>query len=109
MEQVAAYERQLSGRLLDGLEAMAGITVYGTRDLDRRCSTYAFNVRGRHPAEVSHALAERDIFVWDGNHYAVELMRRLGLEDSGGAVRVGAVHYNTAEEIDAFLEAVAEL
>ena len=56
---------------------------------------------------MSAALAERGIFVWDGNYYALELMQRLGLEDSGGAVRVGAVHYNTPAEIDAFLDAVA--
>jgi selenocysteine lyase/cysteine desulfurase len=107
MDRVAAYERELSSRLLEGLEAIPGVTVYGTRDLDRRCPTYAFNVSGRHPAEISKALADQGVFVWDGNYYALELMERLGLEDSGGAVRVGAVHYNTPEEIDAFLEAVA--
>ena len=85
------------------------MTVYGTRDLDRRCPTYAFNVAGKHPAEVSAALGERDVFVWDGNYYALELMQRLGIDDSGGAVRVGAVHYNTPAEIDAFLEGVASL
>jgi cysteine desulfurase family protein (TIGR01976 family) len=109
MEQVAAYERELSTRLLEGLEAIAGVTVYGTRDLDRRCPTYVFNVAGKHPAEVSAALGEREIFVWDGNYYALELMQRLGIDDSGGAVRVGAVHYNTPAEIDAFLEVVAGL
>ena len=71
--------------------------------------TAAFNVAGHAPAEVSAALGEQGIFVWDGNYYALELMQRLGLESSGGAVRVGAVHYNTAEEIDRFLEAVAAL
>jgi selenocysteine lyase/cysteine desulfurase len=109
IDQVAAYERELSTRLLEGLEGIAGVTVYGTRDLDRRCPTYVFNVAGKHPAEVSAALGERDIFVWDGNYYALELMQRLGIEDSGGAVRVGAVHYNTPAEIDAFLEVVASL
>jgi cysteine desulfurase family protein (TIGR01976 family) len=109
LDQVAAYERELSARLLEGLEGIAGVTVYGTRDLDRRCPTYVFNVAGKHPAEVSAALGERDIFVWDGNYYALELMQRLGIEDSGGAVRVGAVHYNTAAEIDSFLEVVASL
>jgi selenocysteine lyase/cysteine desulfurase len=58
---------------------------------------------------VSAALGKRGIFVWDGNYYALELMQRLGLEGAGGAVRVGAVHYNTAAEIDAFLTAVADL
>jgi selenocysteine lyase/cysteine desulfurase len=58
---------------------------------------------------VSAALGRRGIFVWDGNYYALELMQRLGLEDSGGAVRVGAVHYNTPAELDTFLTAVREL
>jgi selenocysteine lyase/cysteine desulfurase len=109
MEAVAAYERGLGARLLDGLRALDGVTVYGTTDLDKRVPTATFNVAGRSPAEVSAALGAQGIFVWDGNYYALELMQRLGLEGSGGAVRVGAVHYNTADEIDAFLEAVAAL
>jgi len=109
MDAIAAYERGLTVRLLDGLQAIAGVTVYGTTDLDRRVPTAAFNVAGRPPGEVSAALARRDIFVWDGNYYALELMQRLGLEGSGGAVRVGAVHYNTPAEIDTFLDAVAGL
>jgi cysteine desulfurase family protein (TIGR01976 family) len=109
MDAVAAFERGLAERLLKGLAAIDGVTVYGTPDLDRRVPTAAFNVAGHGPAEVSAALAKRDIFVWDGNYYALELMQRLGLEGSGGAVRVGAVHYNTPTEIDAFLDAVAAL
>jgi selenocysteine lyase/cysteine desulfurase len=109
MDAVAAFERGLAERLLKGLAAIDGVTVYGTPDLDRRVPTAAFNVAGHGPAEVSAALAKRDIFVWDGNYYALELMQRLGLEGSGGAVRVGAVHYNTPTEIDAFLDAVATL
>ncbi|HUZ84776.1 MAG TPA: cysteine desulfurase-like protein [Gaiellales bacterium] len=107
MEQVGAYERALTGQLLDGLGSIPGVTVYGTRDLDRRVPTVTFNVAGRRPAEVSAWLADHGVFVWDGNYYALELMQRLGLEDSGGAVRVGAAHYNTPEEIDRFLELVA--
>jgi selenocysteine lyase/cysteine desulfurase len=109
MDAVAAYERGLSAQLLEGLTGIDGVTVYGTTALDRRVPTAAFNVMGHSPAEVSAALGEQGIFVWDGNYYALELMQRLGLEESGGAVRVGAVHYNTAEEIDRFLEAVAGL
>ena len=109
MDAVAAFERGLAERLLQGLAAIDGVTVYGTPDLDRRVPTAAFNLAGRGPADVAAALAKRDIFVWDGNYYALELMQRLGLEGSGGAVRVGAVHYNTPAEIDAFLDAVAAL
>jgi selenocysteine lyase/cysteine desulfurase len=83
------------------------VTQFGSRDLDRRVPTVVFTVAGRTPAEVSAALARDDIFIWDGNYYALELMERLGLEAQGGAVRVGAVHYNTTDEIDTFLEAIA--
>jgi selenocysteine lyase/cysteine desulfurase len=53
-----------------------------------------------HPREVARRLGERGINVWDGDYYAVEAVRRLGLERSGGMVRAGLVHYNTAEEIE---------
>ncbi len=109
MDAIASYERTLAAQLLEGLDALPKVTVYGTRDLERRVPTAVFNVQGRATADVARALGDRGIFVWDGNYYALELMQRLGLEDSGGAVRVGAVHYNTAAEIDTFLEAVAGL
>src|SRR5436309_6944472 len=108
-EAITAYERTLTARLIDGLEAIDTVTQYGTRDLDRRVPTVAFTVAGHAPGDVAAALGRQGIFVWDGNYYALELMERLGLESSGGAVRVGAVHYNTPAEIDEFLEAVAAI
>jgi selenocysteine lyase/cysteine desulfurase len=54
-------------------------------------------------------LAERGIFCWDGNYYALTLMERLGLEEHGGALRIGMAHYNTAEEIDRLLAALQEM
>jgi cysteine desulfurase family protein (TIGR01976 family) len=108
MDAVQATEQALTVQLIEGLDGIPGVTVYGTRDLARRVPTVVFTVAGRTPANVSGALAERDIFIWDGNYYAMELMQRLGLDEHGGAVRVGAVHYNTAAEIDRFLEAVAD-
>ena len=68
--------------------------------------TFAFTVEGRTPRDVAVFLGERDVAVWYGNYYAVEVMKRLGLED-GGAVRAGIVHYNTAEEVDRLLAALA--
>jgi selenocysteine lyase/cysteine desulfurase len=69
--------------------------------------TFAFNVDGIEPRVVSERLAERDVAVWDGNYYAVEIMERLGLPE--GAVRAGFVHYNTDAEVDRLLSALAEL
>jgi selenocysteine lyase/cysteine desulfurase len=109
MENVAAYEHTLAERLIGGLDAIDSVTAYGTRDLRLRVPTATFNVAGQAPAAVAAALGDQGIYVWDGNYYALELMQRLGLEDSGGAVRVGAAHYTTPEEIDRFLEVVASL
>ena len=65
--------------------------------------TFAFSVDGISAEEAASRLGERGFAVWWGNYYALEVMKRLGLEDDGGAVRVGFVHYNTAEEVDRLL------
>jgi selenocysteine lyase/cysteine desulfurase len=59
------------------------------------------------PEEAATRLGERGLAVWNGDYYAVEIMKRLGLPD--GAVRVGIVHYNTAGEVDRLLAALAEV
>jgi selenocysteine lyase/cysteine desulfurase len=75
--------------------------------MDGRVPTFAFTVDGLSPERAAVRLAERQIAVWHGDYYAVEVMKRLGLPD--GAVRVGIVHYNTAEEVDRLLAALAGL
>jgi selenocysteine lyase/cysteine desulfurase len=77
--------------------------------MDERVPTYAFRLQGWHPRQVAEALAKEDIFVWDGNYYALSVTERLGLEGSGGMVRVGPVHYNTVEEVWKFGEALRRL
>jgi cysteine desulfurase family protein (TIGR01976 family) len=103
---IQAQERELGRRFLDGLPD--GVALHGLPALDGRVPTFAFTVDGRSPRAVAEHLGERDIAVWDGNYYAVEIMGRLGLAGSG-AVRAGFVHYNTVSEVDRLLEALAEL
>jgi selenocysteine lyase/cysteine desulfurase len=74
-----------------------------------RVPTFAFTVQGHAPADVARHLASRGIFAWAGHFYAVETIARLGLADAGGLVRVGLCHYNTADEVDRLLAALAEL
>jgi selenocysteine lyase/cysteine desulfurase len=64
--------------------------------------TFSFRLKNLTPRQTAEKLDAEGIYVWDGNYYALEACRRLGLEKSGGMVRAGAVHYNTAEEIDRF-------
>ena len=105
MTAIRSYEFELSRALLDILEEIPGVTVYGIADRHRiqeRVPTTAFTLAGKSPRQVAEELDESNIFVWDGNYYALEVTERLGLEESGGMVRVGPVHYNTLEEIRRF-------
>jgi cysteine desulfurase family protein (TIGR01976 family) len=104
---IEQHETQLTARFLSDLPE--GIQLYGIRTPEGRTPTFCFNVDGRPPREVAELLAERDLYVWDGDYYALEPMRALGLADSGGAVRAGFLHYTTEEEVDRLLEALADL
>ena len=109
---IQAYERELAGRLLAGLQTLPGIHIHGLTarsDLPRRVPTVAVTLDGHAPRELAAALGDRGIFTWDGNYYALTIMERLGLEEHGGALRIGLAHYNTAEEVDRVLAALREI
>jgi cysteine desulfurase family protein (TIGR01976 family) len=100
-DAILAHEHELGERFLRGLPERCRL--HGLPTIEGRVPTFALTVEGVAPDEASRRLGERDLAVWHGNYYAVEVMKRLGLEDSGGAVRVGIVHYNTADEVDRLL------
>ena len=105
------YERSLLTRLLDGLQTIRGVKVYGTTDpqrFDERCSTISLRMGEHYPTKIAKFLGDRGIFTWDGNFYAMNLSERLGVESKGGVLRIGLVHYNTAEEVDRLLKAISE-
>jgi cysteine desulfurase family protein (TIGR01976 family) len=104
-DAIASYERELGERFLAGLPDSCRL--YGLPTMDGRVPTFAFTVDGRTPRQAAERLGELGLAVWHGNYYALEVMQRLGLND--GAVRAGIVHYNTADEVDRLLEALAEL
>ena len=106
-DAITAHERALGQRFLDGLPA--NVTLYGLPTMDGRVPTFCFDVAGRGSEEVAVHLASRDLAVWWGNYYALETMRKLGLDDYTGAVRAGIVHYNTPDEVDRLLAGLAEL
>lgn len=105
MGGVAEYERSLAERFLRGLAEMPAVDLYGPPTGEGRVPTFAIDVVGRRPADVAAALAGDGIFVWAGHYYAVEVMDRLGKPE--GLVRVGFVHYNTPDEVDRVLTALA--
>ena len=104
-EAMLAHEHALGERFIAGLPER--VELYGLPTMDGRVPTFCFNLPGRTPEEVATQLAERELAVWHGNYYALETMRYLDLQD--GAVRAGIVHYNTEDEVDRLLAALADL
>jgi cysteine desulfurase family protein (TIGR01976 family) len=105
-EVTRQHEHALAEQLITGLLAIPGLTFYGIKDLtrlDQRTPTVAIRIEGHTPRELATRLGERGIFTWDGNYFAVNLTERLGVENTGGMLRIGLAHYNTAEEVERLL------
>ncbi len=103
------YEKALTARLIDGLMQLDGITVQGitaAAAMERRVPTVSFTHDSISPDAIAAALAKQNIFVWSGHNYAVEIAKALEIYESGGAVRIGPVHYNSHDEIDELLVAL---
>jgi len=103
MAAIQQYERELSSKLVAGLKSISELKIFGiTNDANfsHRTPTFAIRLPQTLPEEIARRLGEQGIYVWDGNFYALEVTTRLGVEEHGGVVRIGLVHYNTVEEIE---------
>jgi cysteine desulfurase family protein (TIGR01976 family) len=112
MTAIRELETRYSHLLLEGLSRIDGLKIFGISDptrFDRRVPTFAFTIDGMHPRSICEELDREGIYAWDGNYYALEVTTRLGLEGKGGMVRVGAVHYNTEEEIQRLISAIRRI
>ena len=112
MEAIRRYERRLAEPLIKGLIAIPGLTIYGLTDrhrLEWRTPTVALRLVGHTPQQLASDLGQLGMFTWAGNYYALNLTQRLGVEASGGMLRLGLVHYNTENEISRVLEALRRL
>ena len=111
-QAIHEHERGLLERIMAGLKKIPGLKVYGITDpacFRQRCGTVALRIESRTPLELATKLGERSIFTWDGNYYALNLTEHLDVEKSGGFLRIGLVHYNTADEVDRLLAALREI
>jgi cysteine desulfurase family protein (TIGR01976 family) len=106
LEVIKSHESRLFLNLLAGVCKIPGISIFGITGRERieeRTPTLSFTLAGKTPAAIARFLGEQGIYVWEGNYYAWEAMRFLGLEEKGGAVRVGLCLYNTDAEVEYFL------
>jgi cysteine desulfurase family protein (TIGR01976 family) len=115
-ESIHRHEHALMNRLMAGLSEIPQLKIYGITDpscFAWRCPTLAVRVvnqtADQTPLALATRLGDRGFFTWDGNYYALNLTERLDVEKSGGFLRIGLVHYNTAEEVDRLLEALREI
>jgi cysteine desulfurase family protein (TIGR01976 family) len=112
MSAIQQYERELSRKLISGLLEIPGLTIYGITNPERfawRTPTVAIRLQGKSPVTVAKELGDRGIFAWHGNFYALNLTEKLGVEADGGLLRLGLVHYNSADEILQLLSALKEI
>jgi cysteine desulfurase family protein (TIGR01976 family) len=112
MSAIRAYEYEISREFIQQLDDIPGLTLYGVTDiarLEERVPTFSFTLKGWTPKGLATELGKQGIYTWDGNFYALAVSERLGLEEKGGFLRVGAVHYNTVEEIQRLGETVRKL
>jgi cysteine desulfurase family protein (TIGR01976 family) len=109
MSAITAYELELNHSLLEALGAIPGLHIRGITSphrLEQRVPTFSFTRDGQSPEEIARSLDKQHINTWNGNFYALSVTERLGLEQAGGLLRVGLVHYNTQEEIESLYEAL---
>jgi cysteine desulfurase family protein (TIGR01976 family) len=112
MTAIMAYERDLVARLIAGLSTIPNLTIHGITDPGRgaeRVPTVSVSIEGVGPRAAAEALGRQGIFVWDGDFYATGLIERLGKSEVGGVLRLGLVHYNTADEVDRTLDALTRI
>ncbi len=112
MRAIRAYEMELYGRLAAGIAAIPGARIHGITDQDRyaeRTPTAAVTFPGISPRDLAAALGRDGIATWDGDFYATGLVERLGLAGSGGLLRIGLTHYNSADEVDRLVEALERI
>jgi cysteine desulfurase family protein (TIGR01976 family) len=104
-DAIRAHERELGQLFLDGLPGP--YRLHGPPKMEGRVPTFSITHPERSPEDLADDLGARGIATWPGNFYAVEVMERLGLPH--GTLRIGFVHYNSAEEVDRLLAALEEL
>lgn len=111
MISIKQYEKNLCHKLIEGLLQIPNLTFYGITAPERfdwRTPTVGIRL-SENPQAVARALGEQGIFTWNGNFYALGLTEKLGIESTGGFLRIGLVHYNTIAEVNRALQVIHEI
>ena len=110
-DRIRRYEQSIGDRLLTGLRELKRFKLWGIADSSRwqeRVPTFSLTHPSLTPQQISERLLEHGLFTWAGNHYALSFCQQCGLEP-GGTLRVSLMHYNTADEVDRLVQALAAI
>ncbi|HFU3843501.1 TPA: cysteine desulfurase [Streptococcus suis] len=103
MDAIQAHEAELVDYVFPKLQAIPGLTIYGSQDLSKRTGVIAFNLDDLHPHDVATALDYEGVAVRAGHHCAQPLLRYLQVP---ATVRASFYIYNTKADCDKLVEAI---
>jgi cysteine desulfurase family protein (TIGR01976 family) len=108
---IGAHELKLAALFMGGLRALPGWRLLGVQDPapGRRVATFGLLCDHASPQELAKRLGDGGYYTWNGNFYALNLVRALGLDEDEGMLRIGFAHYNTADEVAGLLELMGRL
>lgn len=110
-QEIEVHENVLTTKLLNAFAELPQFRLWGIGDssrLNERVPTFSFTHNEKTPQEIAQQLASKGIYAWAGNHYALPFTEAVGLEPHG-TLRIGALHYNTEEEIDRLMQELRSL
>ena len=110
-QAIAAHELSLAEQFLAGLHTLPSWQLLGVQSADpaRRVPTFGLLCDHATPDILARELARQARYTWNGNFYALNLVRALGLDEEQGMLRIGFTHYNTADEVSSLLAHLAAL
>lgn len=105
LENIRAHEKEVARQMLDALDEVPGLTLYGPRDVERRGASMSFSLDGVHPHDIGQFLDSKGVCVRAGHHCTKPLMRHMGVQSTA---RASAYLYTTDDDILALRDALIE-
>lgn len=106
IETIQAHDALLTKRLMEGMKKIPHINFVGPEDPSKRCGIVTFTIDGVHPHDIASLLSDENIAIRAGHHCAQPLQQYLGINASA---RASLYFYNTEEEVDKFIEKIAQI
>ncbi len=110
MHRIQTHENKLARKLYQDLSNISGLTIIGpSMEVEQRAPTLSFTISEKRASEICRALAEDNIFAWDGHFYALRGIEILDLLEIGGVTRVGVSAYTVETDIQRLTDSIQKI